>query len=908
MGVFWLISVVVLSLLIRNGEAQVNSFLIDCGANSTTNVSGRKWIGDLTTQNLTVNPPGVAASAMSVSSNSRYSNLYKTARIFTSSANYTFGIIPGNYFIRLHFYPFQYENYSLNTSTFSITANGLRLLSQFSPSDEIFNKNSYLQSVNNSALPIFSLIKEYYVNTESSELSLQFVAVDGSFSFVNAIEIVAITNPLFSQTVTKVSSGESNVSFDVTNGGLETMYRLNVGGPEIFSENDLELYRNWELDTNYMFAQNSGPVMTNSSSISYQSLNDSLLAPLEVYESARGMQDNASLEKRANMSWKFSIDPDFQYLVRLHFCELKYNTSNQRIFKIYINNETASDNFDIAARAGGQNKAYHQDYSDTIPSHIDTLWVQLGTDPASGAFDLDAILNGLEIFKISKSGNLAKSSRKLNSGNGELSGGQSKKWILWVAIGSGITAFAIFSALFTVRFCRRKSPMKLKNQIPGFRPLILYGNGNTSTDPKNSKAPLNSNGSLYRIGRKFTISEIVSATNNFDESLVIGIGGFGKVYKGELDDSTPVAIKRANPQSEQGLREFETEIEMLSKLRHRHLVSLIGFCEERNEMILVYEYMANGTLRSHLFGSDLPPLTWKQRLECCIGAARGLHYLHTGAERGIIHRDVKTTNILLDENFVAKMSDFGLSKDGPALEHTHVSTAVKGSFGYLDPEYFRRQQLTEKSDVYSFGVVLFEVLCARPVINPCLPKEEINLAEWVVKCQRRGMVDQVVDARLAGNCSPDSVKKFGEIAQKCLADEGKNRPTMGDVLWNLEYVLQLHDAALRAPESVTATSLSLTGVGEVEEEEKEEVAWIPESQREAHGREGDDVGHIPTEREIHGDEADSVGEVLVGESEGHGREMGDVGQIPGIGGQQENWSEDAAGAVAFSQLIRPQGR
>ncbi|MCH95180.1 kinase-like protein, partial [Trifolium medium] len=316
----------------------------------------------------------------------------------------------------------------------------------------------------------------------------------------------------------------------------------------------------------------------------------------------------------------------------------------------------------------------------------------------------------------------------------------------------------------------------------GWRPIFLYGGAavNSSVGGKGSAGNQKLYGSVASTGagKRFTLAEINAATNNFDESLVIGVGGFGKVYKGEVDDGVPAAIKRANPHSEQGLAEFETEIEMLSKLRHRHLVSLIGFCEEKSEMILVYEYMANGTLRSHLFGSDLPPLTWKQRLEACIGAARGLHYLHTGADRGIIHRDVKTTNILLDENFVAKMADFGLSKDGPAFEHTHVSTAVKGSFGYLDPEYFRRQQLTEKSDVYSFGVVLFEAVCARAVINPTLPKDQINLAEWAMRWQR------------------------------------ESRPTMGEVLWHLEYVLQLHEAWLNKDNSADnsfSSSQALSG-------------------------------------------------------------------------------------------------
>ncbi|KAL8251729.1 hypothetical protein R6Q59_035422 [Mikania micrantha] len=225
-------------------------------------------------------------------------------------------------------------------------------------------------------------------------------------------------------------------------------------------------------------------------------------------------------------------------------------------------------------------------------------------------------------------------------------------------------------------------------------------------------------------------------------------------------------------------------------------------------MIIIYEYMENGTLKNHLYGSDLPKLNWRQRLEICIGSARGLHYLHTSSSKVIIHRDVKSANILLDENFMAKVADFGLSKDGPDFDKTHVSTAVKGSFGYLDPEYMTRQQLTEKSDVYSFGVVMFEILCGRPVIDPSRPRGMISLVEWVKDLQMKGELEKIVDPYLVGKMKMESLKKFVDIADKCLADEGIYRPTMGDVLWNLEYALQLEGIEMNTGQTINNSEKS----------------------------------------------------------------------------------------------------
>ncbi|KAG8067743.1 hypothetical protein GUJ93_ZPchr0005g15649 [Zizania palustris] len=341
---------------------------------------------------------------------------------------------------------------------------------------------------------------------------------------------------------------------------------------------------------------------------------------------------------------------------------------------------------DVIVWSGGIGRTTYTDYVVVVPASSDQqdMWVALHPDLSSKPEYFDAILNGLEVFKIQD-------------------------------------------------HCKEEP---CRAQPPRFHHRALKEekvakDSDKSEDERWTPLPDFSK-------RPPTI---------FDKASLLGRGGFGNVFLGEIEDGTKVAIKRGNPLSEQGVHEFQNEIEMLSKLRHRHLVSLIGTCTNTKNS----------------------PLSWKQRLEICIGAARGLHYLHTGASQNIIHRDVKTTNILLDEKWVAKVSDFGLSKTGPNVDDTHVSTVVKGSFGYLDPEYFRRQQLTEKSDVYSFGVVLFEVLCARSALSPTLPKEQ-------------------------GKIAPQCFVKFAETAEKCVADHSIDRPSMGDVLWNLEFALQLQES------------------------------------------------------------------------------------------------------------------
>jgi len=290
--------------------------------------------------------------------------------------------------------------------------------------------------------------------------------------------------------------------------------------------------------------------------------------------------------------------------------------------------------------------------------------------------------------------------------------------------------------------------------------------------------------------KDFTFEELSHCTNDFDDSTLIGQGGYGKVYRGLLADGTVVAIKRAQQGSLQGSKEFFTEIELLSRLHHRNLVSLLGYCDEEDEQMLVYEYMPNGNLRDHLSARAKVPLDFPMRLRIALGSSRGILYLHTEADPPIYHRDIKASNILLDLRFVAKVADFGLSRLAPLPETEgsapgHVSTVVKGTPGYLDPEYFLTHKLTDKSDVYSLGVVFLELLTGMQPIS-----HGRNIVREVLAANQSGMIFSVVDNRM-GSYPAECVERFAALALRCCQDETDSRPSMVEVVRELEGIWQM---------------------------------------------------------------------------------------------------------------------
>ncbi|XP_058187696.1 receptor-like protein kinase FERONIA [Rhododendron vialii] len=757
---------------------QLDHVAVNCGSSGdSTAQDTRKWTGD-TGSNYITSLHGSKSKLISSKATDRpYDRIpYATARLSHWPFTYTFRVTPGQKIIRLHFYPASYRGgFKRSEDFFTVKAGPYTLLSNFSASLTV------------DALGLPSLVKEYCVDVEEDQpliITFSPSQIGNSYevyAFVNGIEIISMPAALYHTREGSPAAqmiGKSD-QFTVDKSiALETVHRLNVGGSSISSIEDTGMFRDWYEDTNYLLEKSSVKPVTTTIRIKYTSI-PPYTAPQKVYQTSWSLVPDKQVNKtESNFTWRLPVDLGFRYLLRLHFCELEYEIkeSGRMEFSIFVNEQVAEAKGDLIKWSGGNGVAVYKDYvvmmeGDRMEGKQDLLIV-LRPHNHGWTEPIDATIKGVEVFKLSNHDkNLAGVNPVLLA---RASTSPKPKKLVFASGGNAIaTGVVILLTVLNIIFYQLRS----------------LG--------ENSVAKTLSSSTSEGLCRRFSFAELLSVTNNFNDELVIGSGGFGKVYKAFIDDgATTVALKRLKLKSKQGAKEFWTEIEMLSKLRHTHLVSLLGYCDERNEMILVYEFMEHGSLADHLYktktkgNGTVGHMSWEQRLKICIGAARGLDYLHTGIRHGIIHRDVKSTNILLDKDWIAKISDFGLCKPGSTSHsQAHVSTDVKGSFGYFDPEYFLTRRLTKKSDVYAFGVVMLEMLCGRPAVDMQVDEEQRSLVHWAKQGIKEDKLDQLIDPSLRDQISAHRVKVFAEVANKCLDSLPKGRPTMADVVVRLENAL-----------------------------------------------------------------------------------------------------------------------
>ncbi|XP_061358931.1 probable serine/threonine-protein kinase PBL19 [Gastrolobium bilobum] len=347
---------------------------------------------------------------------------------------------------------------------------------------------------------------------------------------------------------------------------------------------------------------------------------------------------------------------------------------------------------------------------------------------------------------------------------------------------------------------KSKSAPELQNQGKKKNPVLNRPTNSTGSlsSPKSVKDLYNEKEHNFRV---FTFQELRDATNGFNRMLKIGEGGFGSVYRGSIrpqdgkGDPIVVAIKRLNPRGFQGHKEWLAEVQFLSIVSHPNLVKLLGYCsvdgERGKQRLLVYEFMPNRSLDDHLFNKALPPLPWKTRLEIMLGAAQGLAYLHEGLEIQVIYRDFKSSNVLLDADFHPKLSDFGLAREGPQGDKTHVSTAVVGTQGYAAPEYIETGHLKVQSDMWSFGVVLYEILTGRRSLERSRPTAEQKLLDWVKQYPAdSSRFNMIMDPRLLNQSySLGSARKVAKLADSCLKKNPEDRPSMNQIVESLKQAL-----------------------------------------------------------------------------------------------------------------------
>ncbi|KAJ7981865.1 putative Kinase [Quillaja saponaria] len=441
------------------------------------------------------------------------------------------------------------------------------------------------------------------------------------------------------------------------------------------------------------------------------------------------------------------------YTVNLHFAEIMftddktYNSLGRRIFDIYIQGKRVLEDFNIAYEAGGVGKAVTKRFTAVVTSNtleIRFHWAGKGTTgiPVRGVY-------GPLISAISVDSDFIPPSEGKNG----ISAGA-----VVAIVAAGAFAVILLIVILWWRGCLgRKSA--LERELKG---LDLQTGS-------------------------FTLRQIKAATNNFDVTNKIGEGGFGPVYKGFFSDGTIIAVKQLSAKSKQGNREFVNEIGMISALQHPHLVKLYGCCVEGDQLLLVYEYMQNNSLARALFGPEESQLKldWPTRHKICVGIARGLAYLHEESRLKIVHRDIKATNVLLDEDLNPKISDFGLAKLDEE-DNTHISTRIAGTYGYMAPEYAMHGYLTDKADVYSFGIVALEIVSGRSNTTHRSKEESFYLLDWAHLLKEKGSILELVDPRLGSDFNKGEAMVMINVALQCANVSQAVRPTMSSVVSMLE--------------------------------------------------------------------------------------------------------------------------
>ncbi|KAH9665558.1 LRR receptor-like serine/threonine-protein kinase IOS1 [Citrus sinensis] len=604
--------------------------------------------------------------------------------------------------------------------------------------------------------------------------------------FISALELRPITNSIYA----------------TQSGSLSRYFRWDVGSTtnETFRYPDDVYDRIWSPNSFYYWA----PISTSSNVDSTGTINFNL--PSTVMQTAAIPANGVtSLE----FHW-VPVNRTFKYYVYMHFSEVGSDLAkNQtREMYIYFNGEK-----------------WHGPLS---PSHLETVTVYTtsamtnysrydieirATDKSS----LPPILNALEVYQVKEFPQLL--THQQDGLNCSYDDNQPPRIISLNLSSSGISG-EIDPYIFSLTSIESLdlSNNSLTGLVPDFLAelesltvLNLSGNNLQGSLPaglvekaNNRSLSLRFNyfhskkkkGSLETKNRKFSYFDLLKITNNFER--VLGKGGFGTVYHGYLDDKQ-VAVKMLSPSSVQGYKQFQAEVELLIRAHHKNLTILVGYCDEGTNMGLIYEFMANGNLQSHLLEDKADTLSWERRLQIASESAQGLEYLHNGCKPPIVHRDVKSANILLNEKFQAKLADFGLSRIFPVEGGTHVSTTVVGTPGYLDPEYYISNRLTEKSDVYSFGVVLLELITGQPVIQKT-PQRTL-IGQWVSSMLARGDIKNIVDHRLQGDFDTNTVWKAVEIALACIHTISTRRPTMNQVVIELNDCLAMEIARTKAHET-----------------------------------------------------------------------------------------------------------